>query len=136
MIRHATTTDHAELVDMYRDASLLQHPFIDPELSVQQPTVPLDQALLFENNGEILGFLALTDQHIHGVFVKADHQNEGIATELINEAKASHAQLQTQCLAEQYEVQQFYHRHGFDVVSQKRHPDWLVPEYVMAWQAR
>lgn len=141
MIRQATTTDFPELADLYHDASLLAHPFIDPEFiakdkhRVRDEYLPLNESYVYEENGEILGFVSLTQSHINGLFVRVEHQRTGIGRALIDHAKERHSELELCCFTDNYQAQRFYHALGFEVVQEKTHEELPFEEYVMRWAA-
>ncbi|MDX1343363.1 MAG: GNAT family N-acetyltransferase [Reinekea sp.] len=141
MIRQATNTDFPELADIYHDASLIAHPFIDPEfiagdrLRVRDEYLPLNESFVYEVQGEILGFVSLTDDHINGLFVKADHQREGIGSDLLNHVKERHPRLELCCFVDNYQAQRFYHAQDFEIVEERGNSELPFDEYRMLWQS-
>lgn len=139
MIRQATNTDFPELADIYHDASLIAHPFIDPAFiardkkRVRDDLLPLNQSFVFEHNGKIMGFISLTDHHINGLFVKVEHQREGIGTALIEHSKDRHDALELCCFVDNYSAQRFYHAQDFEVVGEQTNAELPYEEYVMRW---
>lgn len=141
MIRQATETDFHELAEFYHDANLVAHPFIDPEFIVRDQrrfrneVLPLNEAFLYEEHGQILGFVSLTRDHINGLFVRADYQRQGIGQALLNHVKRRHEKLELCCFIDNYEAQRFYHAQSFEVVQAQ--PNDRVPhdEYLMRWSA-
>ena len=141
MIRQATTTDFPELADIYHDASLIAHPFIDPQfiardrLHVRDELLPLNQSYLVERNGDILGYISLTEHHVNGLFVKVEHQREGIGRSLIEYAKERHPHLELCCFIDNYQAQRFYHAMDFEIVQEQHNRELKFDEYVMRWAA-
>lgn len=141
MIRHATNTDFRELADIYHDASLIAHPFIDPEyiardaVSFREDQLPLQEAFLWEHPGEIQGYISLTGPRINGLFVKVHCQRRGIGTALIDHAKQLHDHLELRVFKDNYIAQRFYFAQGFEVVEEGPHPDLPFNEYLMRWPA-
>jgi len=139
MIRQATNTDFPELADIYHDASLIAHPFIDPEFvakdkhRVRDEYLPLNESFVFEKNGEIHGFISLTKDHINGLFIKVEHQREGIGGGLISHAKERHAKLELCCFIDNYQAQRFYHAQDFEIVQEQQNTELPFEEYVMRW---
>ncbi|TCS43924.1 GNAT family N-acetyltransferase [Reinekea marinisedimentorum] len=140
MIRQATTTDYPELADIYHDASLIAHPFIDPEFirkdrrRVRDEYLPLNQSYLSERNGEVLGFVSTTNDHINGLFIKVDYQRQGIGSSLIDHLKERHQLLELCCFVDNYQAQRFYHYHGFEIVREQANKELPFDEYVMRWE--
>jgi putative acetyltransferase len=140
MIRQATNTDFAELADIYHDASLIAHPFIDPEFvakdkrRVRDELLPLNESFVFEQRGEILGFISMSKNHINGLFVKADQQRKGIGRALLDHVKDRHQQLELCCFVDNYEAQRFYHAQDFEIVLERVNDELPHDEYVMRWE--
>lgn len=141
MIRHATNTDFRELADLYMDASLLAHPFIDPDylaldkVALREVRLPLEEAFVYEQPGEILGFIALQGPEIKGLFVKADQQRKGIGRALVDYAKDLHDHLDVRIFQENYTAQRFYYALGFEIAEEGAHNALPHPEYRMRWPA-
>jgi putative acetyltransferase len=139
MIRQATTTDYPELADIYHDASLMAHPFIDPEFihkgryRVRDEYLPLNKSYLYEKNGEILGFISTTNDHINGLFVKVDFQRQNIGSTLIHHLKERHKQLELYCFVDNYQAQRFYYYHDFEVIHEQSNKVLPFDEYLMRW---
>lgn len=139
MIRHATNTDFRELADIYHDASLIAHPFIDPayivldSVALREDRLPLEEAFLWEVRGEIAGYISLTGPHINGLFVKVDRQRRGIGRALVDHAKQLHDHLEVRVFKENYLAQRFYHAMGFEVFDERDHPELTHEEYRMRW---
>jgi putative acetyltransferase len=139
MIRQATPTDFAELAEIFHDASLISHPFIDPEFIVtekhrlQNEHLPLGEAYVYAHSGAIQGFISMTRNHINGLFVRADHQRTGIGTKLLRHVKERHDNIKLRCFVDNYQAQRFYHAQGFEITEEHRHPQLENDEYVMQW---
>ena len=139
MIRQATTTDFIELAELYHDASLIHHPFIDPDYTamtrqeLKNRELPLAEASVYQRGGEILGFIAMARNHINGLFVSAQHQRIGIGSELVQHVKDRHQTLKLRCFAENYRVQRFYHAQGFEITEERSPPEATREEYIMQW---
>lgn len=139
MIRKATNTDFPELADIYHDASLIAHPFIDPAFiardkkRIRDDLLPLNESFVSEHQGQILGFISMTNEHINGLFVTADHQRQGIGSALLDHVKERHSVLELYCFVDNYSAQRFYHSQGFEVVREQTHAELPHDEYVMRW---
>lgn len=141
MIRHATNTDFRELADIYHDASLIAHPFIDPAylardaVALREDRLPLQEAFLWEYPGEICGFISLTGPLINGLFVTVDRQRQGIGTALVDHAKQLQDHLEVRVFRDNYIAQRFYFAQGFEVTEEGEHPNLPFDEYRMRWPA-
>jgi putative acetyltransferase len=140
MIRHATNTDFHELAELYHDASLIAHPFIDPEYiardrrHLSEQRLPLEQAFLWERQGNIEGYIALDGTRINGLFIRVEHQRKGIGRTLVEHVKQLHDQLRVKVFQENYQAQRFYFAMGFEVVPEAETPqDGPHAQYCMRW---
>ncbi|MEX0624716.1 GNAT family N-acetyltransferase [Saccharospirillum sp.] len=140
MIRHATNTDFYELAELYHDASLIAHPFIDPDYiardmrHLREHRLPLEQAFLWERHGDIAGYIALEGTRINGLFIKVDHQRQGIGRQLVEHVKQLHDELRVKVFQENYQAQRFYFAMGFEIVPETEAPtDGPNAQYCMRW---
>ncbi len=141
MIRQATTTDFPELADIYHDASLLAHPFIDPQFIAKDrkhfrdERLPLTEAFVYEVNGQILGFISISNGHINGLFVGVDHQRKRVGTYLVDHAKERHPCLELYCFVDNYQAQRFYHSLDFEITGELSHAQLPLEQYIMQWRS-
>ncbi len=140
MIRHATNTDFYELAELYHDASLIAHPFIDPDYiardmrHLREHRLPLEQAFLWEQQGDIAGYIALEGTRINGLFIKVEHQRKGIGRALVEHVKQLHDELRVKVFQENYQAQRFYFAMGFEIVPGAEAPaDGPHAQYCMRW---
>lgn len=140
MIRHATNTDFYELAELYLDASLIAHPFIDPDYiardmrHLREHRLPLEQAFLWEQQGDIAGYIALEGTRINGLFIKVEHQRKGIGRALVEHVKQLHDELRVKVFQENYQAQRFYFAMGFEILPEAEAPaDGPHAQYCMRW---
>lgn len=85
MLRASRSDDMDEIVEIWLLASLQAHDFVDASCWWQAQedlrTRYLDHARIwvFEERGELLGFMALVDDYLAALFVRPDRQGRGWA---------------------------------------------------------
>ena len=75
MIRPYRDTDLNELLDAWYSASLLGHPFLDDtffqqeRINIRDVHLPKAETWVFEEDGVVVGFIALIENEVGGIFV-------------------------------------------------------------------
>ena len=93
MLRASRPEDMEEIVEIWLLASLQAHDFVDAscwwQAQEELRTRYLDHARIwvFEERGELLGFMALVDDYLAALFVRPDRQGRGVGHALLQEAK-------------------------------------------------
>jgi len=137
MIRTATTSDYPELRELYHDAKLRQHPFIDSEFLSSdidhrfEQMLPDQDCYLFEQEGEIEGFVAVSGDHLASLIFPTDRQH--IGRQLLEHVKSRHQQLHLYCFVENRPARLFYQQQGFEVVGEKVNEALDALEYRMEY---
>ena len=119
MLRASRPEDMEEIVEIWLLASLQAHDFVDASCWWQAQedlrTRYLDHARIwvFEERGELLGFMALVDDYLAALFVRPDRQGRGVGHALLQEAKLQGARLHARVFVENEQAVRFYRRRGF-----------------------
>ena len=85
MLRQSRPEDMEEIVEIWLLASLQAHDFVDAscwwQTQEELRTRYLDDARIwvFEERGDLLGFMALVDDYLAALFVRPDRQGRGWA---------------------------------------------------------
>ena len=137
MLRPSQSEDMEEIVEIWLLASLQAHDFVDASCWWQAQedlrTRYLDHARIwvFEERGELLGFMALVDDYLAALFVRPDRQGRGVGHALLQEAKAQGARLHARVFVENAQAVRFYRRHGFVIQGEESDPLTGHPQYKM-----
>ena len=100
MLRQSRPEDMEEIVEIWLLASLQAHDFVDAscwwQAQEELRTRYLDHARIwvFEERGDLLGFMALVDDYLAALFVRPDRQGRG-GHALLQEARSRCAELHT-----------------------------------------
>lgn len=138
-IRAASPEDYAKLAELWLEASILAHDFIDPAYWVQNKNkmqheyLPMSDVYIAESGGEIKGFIALLANQIAAIFVAPQSQGQGIGGRLISHAKSLKAQLQLSVYQANHNSVQFYLSKGFQIAAESVDAQTNAAEYVMRW---
>ena len=140
MIRKLRSADLETVLTLWREGNLQAHPFIPPEYwlsheSEVRTQLPQADVFVWEENGEILGFLGLWEEYIAGVFVRCDTRSRGIGAALMYFVKARHRRLTLRVYRRNTRALAFYRREQFSVQNMQCDPETGELEYEMVWTA-
>ena len=126
MIRAYQDTDLDDVVSIWYEASKIAHSFISEEnLIVQRDAVintyiPRAKMWVADKDGYIVGFIALLDNLIGGLFVSPKSQSKGYGTQLIEYAKSIIKEtLLVEVYQENHQAQHFYKKCGFILIDKR-----------------
>ena len=134
MIRAFSEGDLEELLDVWYRASLIAHSFLSQEfLAVERREIadvwlPMAETMVYEADGRVVGFLALIDNEVGGVFVDPDYQGRGIGRSLMDRARESRRFLELNVFEANTIGRRFYDAYGFDLVDRHIHEASGQPE--------
>ncbi len=123
VIRKYDTHDLAELMDVWYDASHIAHPFWTSEMfdrerrDISQKFLPIAETWVFEEKGRVVGFIALLDNEVGGIFVSP--RRHGIGRALMDHARASRDHLELDVFEANEIGRAFYDAYGFDIVGER-----------------
>lgn len=92
MIRLFKFQDLDKIMDIWLQGNLEAHSFIDAEywkknFDSVKSVLPNAEVYVYEEDGEILGFIGMDAEYIAGIFVAAGHKGQGIGHQLIETVK-------------------------------------------------
>ena len=136
MIRKLRPADLETVLTLWREGNLQAHPFIPPEYwlsheSEVRTQLPQADVFVWEENGEVLGFLGLWEQDIAGLFVRSGARSRGIGKALLGFAKMNHRRLTLRVYLRNTRAFAFYRREGFFPVETQIDPETGETEYKM-----
>ncbi len=133
MIRRYNADDLAELLDVWYDASQIAHPFLTRDFldrerrNVTQEYLPIAETWVFEEEGRVVGFIALIGNEVGGIFVTPRRHGQGIGRALMDQARASRNHLDVEVFEANEIGRAFYHAYGFEVVRAGVHEETGEP---------
>lgn len=92
MIRAFETQDLDKIMEIWLEGNLSAHPFIskthwEQNFQLVQSILPNAEVYVYEDGGEILGFIGMDGEYIAGIFVSKQHRDKGIGHQLLAEVK-------------------------------------------------
>ena len=92
MIRFFEFRDLDRIMEIWLEGNLKAHPFIKEECWRQnyetvRSVLPNAEVYVFEEDGEVQGFIGMDAEYIAGLFVAEGHRGQGIGHQLISEVK-------------------------------------------------
>ena len=92
------------------------------------------EVYVYENNGEIQGFIGLNREYVEGIFVCDKLQSQGIGKLLLDFVKESRTELSLHVYQKNIGAIRFYQREGFETQSEGMDEDTCEKDYVMTWR--
>lgn len=138
MIRNLEPPDLDTVLDIWLDASLKAHDFIDPAFwrsqveSMRNLYLPASETCVIERDTQVVGFYSLLDSQLAALFVAPDCQGQGLGKQLIAHAKTQRAELTLAVYKNNQPSCQFYLSQGFVVTHEQTDEQTGQPEYLMS----
>ncbi len=111
----------------WRRANALAHPFLSEayvaqvEREVRDLYVPSAETYVVEEEGKVVGFVALLGDEIGGLFVDPSKHGRGYGKALVNHAVAIKGPLKVEVFRDNEVGRPFYERYGFRFVTEALH---------------
>ena len=127
MIRAYQDRDLDELLEVWYQASLLAHPFLDETFLSQEREniaavyMPMAETWVYVREGNVVGFIALIDNEVGALFVDPTVHGEGIGRALMDHARALREELVVDVFKANGMGRRFYDRYGFEMVKEYVH---------------
>ncbi|WP_420401401.1 GNAT family N-acetyltransferase [Flagellimonas sp.] len=127
MIRKHTSADLEQLIHIWREATALAHHFLDADLvskiekDMREVYLPDSQTWVYEEDGEVVGFISMANNEIGGLFVLTDEHARGIGTALVNYVGLLFEQLEVEVFVKNQIGRAFYNKYGFRPIKKYRH---------------
>jgi putative acetyltransferase len=123
MIRKYSETEIPRLLEIWEAAALIAHPFLSNDFhemvkkAMKEMYLPNSDTWVYEASGNILGFIAMLDNEIGGLFVDPNQQAKGIGTALVNQMHQLHDTLEVEVFEKNKIGKPFYEKYGFKVIK-------------------
>ena len=139
MIRKLEDRDLEQALNLWQQANQQAHPFL-PKSFWEQRRAQIKAALqqgevyVAVEGDQILGFIGLYQDWIHGLFVLPDRQGQGIGRALLARLKELRPVLWLQVYGKNRRALEFYLREGFQVRRRSLDPDSDEVKLTLTWQ--
>lgn len=139
MIRTFQKTDLPQTAELWLNANLEAHSFIPASywtdhLEEVKEAFLHSELYVWEENGQLLGFIGLSGSYIAGLFVHRHARSRGIGRKLLDAAKEQKNCLHLQVYEKNAAAIKFYQREHFQIQSRQTDPDTQETEYLMVWE--
>ena len=127
MIRKYRDQDLDDLLAAWSSASVVAHPFLTQEfLALERENIPNlylpnAETWVFEDEGRVVGFVALLGNEVGAIFVRPSHQRRGVGRQLMDKARELRGELVVEVFKANTMGRAFYAKYGFEVVAEKVH---------------
>lgn len=140
MIRSYKKTDLEEIVRIWYEASVIAHFFIPASFwasqkkAMKEKYLPLAENFIFEEEGQITGFISLVGEHICALFLAPEMQGKGIGRALLGYAKTLKGRLSLKVYRENESALHFYEKCGFVAIGEEVDECTGCVQILMEWK--
>ena len=126
-IRPYTPADTDRLVAIWQAASTLAHPFLDDGFQQAEAEnlrtlyLPNAETHVLIEGGAPIGFIALIDREIGGLFLSPDHHGRGLGRKMVDHAHTLKGSLTVEVFEQNRIGRAFYDRYGFVETDRYHH---------------
>ena len=127
MIRKYRDHDLNDLLNVWQEASLIAHHFMDEEffaverVAIENDYLPVVETWVYELEGKIAGFISLLGHDVGAIFVHPAMQRKGIGRILMDHARSLCGYLELDVFKANLIGRAFYDQYGFEVVREYFH---------------
>ena len=127
MIRKFEQEDTEDVVASWRSASELAHPFLSQAFlekeahDVRNDYLALAETWVCEVDGRVVGFIAMIENVIGGLFIHPHYHGRGLGRALVDKALAEKGPLEVEVFRDNVIGRRFYEAYGFQRESVSLH---------------
>lgn len=139
MIRLFEFQDLNKIMELWLQGNKRAHAFInteywDKKFDSVKSIIPNAEVYVYEENGEILGFIGMEADYIAGLFVSEEYRRRGIGHLLIAAVKKK-KRLSLHVYKNNENAVEFYLNESFLIKSETREKETGEIEYLMVYEA-
>lgn len=139
MIRKFKNDDLLDIMEIWLNANIDAHSFISADywknnFDTVKQLIPQAEVFVYEEDGNVLGFIGLMDEYIAGIFVDKLKRSNGIGFSLLHMAKEKKNRLVLSVYSKNERAIQFYKKAGFHIKECKLDEETKEEEYIMYWE--
>lgn len=141
MIRKLRETDIDQIADIWLDTNIKAHDFIPSQywhdnFDMVKEMFLQAEIYVYESDGNIQGFIGLSNEYIAGIFVSGKVQSQGIGKLLLSFVKDGKEELHLSVYRKNARAIRFYQREGFEIQCENLDENTGEKEYVMIWKQK
>ena len=139
MIRKLRKTDLDEVAYIWLHTNKKAHDFIaetywDEHFEMVEGMLGDAEIYVFEEQGQIKGFVGLDGEYIAGIFVREKEQSLGIGKQLLDFVKSLKGQFKLNVYQKNERAIKFYTREQFEIQDEQTDEATGEAEYLMLWK--
>ena len=139
MIRKLRKTDLDEVAYIWLHTNKKAHDFIaetywDEHFEMVEGMLGDAEIYVFEEQGQVKGFVGLDGEYIAGIFVREKEQSLGIGKQLLDFVKSLKGQLKLNVYQKNERAIKFYTREQFEIQDEQTDEATGEAEYLMLWK--
>lgn len=139
MIQKLRKTDLDEVAYIWLHTNKKAHDFIaetywDEHFEMVEGMLGDAEIYVFEEQGQIKGFVGLDGEYIAGIFVREKEQSLGIGKQLLDFVKSLKGQLKLNVYQKNERAIKFYTREQFEIQDEQTDEATGEAEYLMLWK--
>lgn len=139
MVRKLRKTDLDEVAYIWLHTNKKAHDFIaetywDEHFEMVEGMLGDAEIYVFEEQGQIKGFVGLDGEYIAGIFVREKEQSLGIGKQLLDFVKSLKGQLKLNVYQKNERAIKFYTREQFEIQDEQTDEATGEAEYLMLWK--
>lgn len=138
MIREFRNQDLDSIMELWLNTNISAHNFIKKEywqsnFDEVKLMMPKAEVYVYEENGNIQGFVGLINDYIAGIFVLSQYQSKGIGKMLLVYIKKKRNRLNLSVYKENNKAVRFYLRENFAIEKEQVDENTGKSELKMNW---
>lgn len=141
MIRRLQATDIDRVMELWLGVNLKAHDFVPAaywrnNFEPVKEMLPQAEIYVYEDAGEIQGFVGLSGEYIEGIFVSDEVQSQGIGKRLLDHIKAIKDTLYLSVYQKNTRAIRFYQREDFVIQREGLNESTDEKEFTMLWRRK
>ncbi len=127
LVRKYEEKDLNDVLSTWENASKIAHPFLTSEFmegeryNLPNIYLPNAETWVVEQNGQVIGFIALIGNEIGGLFVQPKFHGTGAGRVLMDKAYELHDDLEVEVFKANALGRKFYSNYNLELLSEKVH---------------
>lgn len=139
MIRKYKDEDKESLVEIWQEAASIVHSFLPKEFMEKEPDnirniyIPNTETWVYELDQRVVGYIAMIENEVGGLFIYPNFQKRGIGKELMDAVAKNFSSLEVEVFEKNAGARMFYEKYGFQFMHSHKHKETGETLYRMSF---